>query len=122
MARQSKLLRLLAMPADPKRCHCLVLDEAAHIEGLEELWTGLYPTLSTGGRCIALSTPNGVGNWFHKTCTDAEANANNFNLTTLIVGCTPRQRCNWYKKETRNMSKRQIAQELNVISTLLEKQ
>ena len=31
----------------------LVLDEAAHIEGLEELWTGLYPTLSTGGRCIA---------------------------------------------------------------------
>ncbi len=51
----------------------LVLDEAAHIEGLEELWTGLYPTLSTGGRCIALSTPNGVGNWFHKTCTDAEA-------------------------------------------------
>ena len=50
----------------------LVLDEAAHIEGLEELWTGLYPTLSTGGRCIALSTPNGVGNWFHKTCTDAQ--------------------------------------------------
>jgi hypothetical protein len=32
----------------------LVIDEAAHIEGLEELWTGLYPTLSTGGRCIAL--------------------------------------------------------------------
>ena len=27
----------------------LVLDEAAHIEGLEDLWTGLYPTLSTGG-------------------------------------------------------------------------
>ena len=40
----------------------LVIDEAAHVEGLEELWTGLYPTLSTGGRCIALSTPNGVGN------------------------------------------------------------
>ena len=40
----------------------LVVDEAAHVEGLDELWTGLYPTLSTGGRCIALSTPNGVGN------------------------------------------------------------
>ena len=39
----------------------LVIDEAAHVEGLEELWMGLYPTLSTGGRCIALSTPNGVG-------------------------------------------------------------
>ena len=28
----------------------LVIDEAAHIEGLEELWTGLYPTLSTVDR------------------------------------------------------------------------
>ena len=50
----------------------LVIDEAAHVEGLEELWAGLYPTLSTGGRCIALSTPNGVGNWFHKVYTEAE--------------------------------------------------
>jgi phage FluMu gp28-like protein len=23
----------------------LVIDEAAHVEGLDELWTGLYPTL-----------------------------------------------------------------------------
>ena len=49
----------------------LVIDEAAHVEGLDELWVGLYPTLSTGGRCIALSTPNGVGNWVHKTFKEA---------------------------------------------------
>ena len=90
----------------------LVLDEAAHIEGLEELWTGLYPTLSTGGRCIALSTPNGVGNWFHKNCVDAESGANNFNLTTLPWDVHPDRDEEWYKKETKNMSKRQIAQEL----------
>ena len=90
----------------------LVLDEAAHIEGLEDLWTGLYPTLSTGGRCIALSTPNGVGNWFHKTCTDAEAGANNFHLTTLPWDVHPDRDQEWYKKETKNMSTRQIAQEL----------
>ena len=90
----------------------LVLDEAAHIEGLEELWTGLYPTLSTGGRCIALSTPNGVGNWFHKTCTDAESGGNNFNLTTLPWDVHPDRNEEWYKKETKNMSNRQIAQEL----------
>ena len=90
----------------------LVLDEAAHIENLEELWTGLYPTLSTGGRCIALSTPNGVGNWFHKTCVDAQAGANNFNLTTLMWDVHPDRDEEWYKKETKNMSKRQIAQEL----------
>ena len=90
----------------------LVLDEAAHIENLEELWTGLYPTLSTGGRCIALSTPNGVGNWFHKTCADAETGTNNFNLTTLMWDVHPDRDEEWYKKETKNMSKRQIAQEL----------
>jgi hypothetical protein len=90
----------------------LVLDEAAHIENLEELWTGLYPTLSTGGRCIALSTPNGVGNWFHKTCSDADAGTNNFNLTTLMWDVHPDRDEEWYKKETKNMSKRQIAQEL----------
>ena len=90
----------------------LVLDEAAHIEGLEELWTGLYPTLSTGGRCIALSTPNGVGNWFHKTCVDAQSGANNFNITTLPWDVHPDRDEEWYKKETKNMSKRQIAQEL----------
>ena len=57
----------------------LVIDEAAHVEGLEELWTGLYPTLSTGGRCIALSTPNGVGNWFHEACSKSERGDNEFN-------------------------------------------
>ena len=90
----------------------LVLDEAAHIENLGELWTGLYPTLSTGGRCIALSTPNGVGNWFHKTCADAEDGSNNFHLTTLQWDVHPDRDDLWYKKETKNMSKRQIAQEL----------
>jgi hypothetical protein len=90
----------------------LVLDEAAHIEGLEDLWTGLYPTLSTGGRCIALSTPNGVGNWFHKTCTDSEAGVNNFNLTTLTWDVHPDRDEQWFLKETKNMSRRQIAQEL----------
>ena len=90
----------------------LVLDEAAHIDGLEELWTGLYPTLSTGGRCIALSTPNGVGNWFHKTCVEAQNSTNNFHLTTLTWDVHPDRDQAWYLKETRNMSKRQIAQEL----------
>jgi hypothetical protein len=99
-------------PIGSEALSLLVLDEAAHIDGLEELWTGLYPTLSTGGRCIALSTPNGVGNWFHKTCTEADSGTNNFNLTTLMWDVHPDRNQDWYKKETRNMSKRQIAQEL----------
>ena len=90
----------------------LVLDEAAHIEGLEELWTGVYPTLSTGGRCIVISTPNGVGNWFHKTCVGASTGENNFKLTTLMWWEHPDHDQAWFDNETKNMSKRQIAQEL----------
>jgi len=90
----------------------LVVDEAAHVEGLDELWTGLYPTLSTGGRCIALSTPNGVGNWFHQAYIDAEAGMNDFHPTKLPWNEHPERDVEWFEKETRNMSRRQIAQEL----------
>ena len=90
----------------------LVIDEAAHVEGLDDLWTGLYPTLSTGGRCIALSTPNGVGNWFHKTYVEAESGVNDFHPVVLPWDVHPERDEAWFIKETRNMSARQIAQEL----------
>jgi hypothetical protein len=90
----------------------LVVDEAAFVEGMEELWAGLYPTLSTGGRCIALSTPNGVGNWFHKTYTEAEETKNDFYTIRLPWQVHPERDQEWFEKETRNMSRREIAQEL----------
>jgi len=90
----------------------LVVDEAAHVEGLDELWTGLYPTLSTGGRCIVLSTPNGVGNWFHQTYMDAIHSLNDFRSVRLTWDAHPDRDEEWFEKETRNMSRRQIAQEL----------
>ena len=90
----------------------LVIDEAAHVEGLDELWTGLYPTLSTGGRCIALSTPNGVGNWFHQTYIDSEEGKSDFKPTVLPWQVHPDRDQAWFEKETKNMSRRQVAQEL----------
>ena len=90
----------------------LIIDEAAHVEGLDELWAGLYPTLSTGGRCIALSTPLGVGNWFHKTYIDAENDENEFHTINLRWDVHPERDADWFAKETKNMSRRQIAQEL----------
>lgn len=58
-------------------------------------------------------TPNGVGNWFHKTCEDAEAGNNEFVITKLPWDVHPDRDEEWYKKETRNMDERAIAQELN---------
>jgi len=76
------------------------------------MWKALYPTLSTGGRCIALSTPNGVGNWFHQTYVDADEGRNSFFTTKLPWDVHPERDKDWYEKETRNMSNRDIAQEL----------
>ena len=73
---------------------------------------GLYPTLSTGGRCIALSTPNGVGNWFHKVYMEADQKSNDFHPMVLPWDRHPDRDQDWFAKETRNMSRREIAQEL----------
>lgn len=50
----------------------LIIDEAALIDEADDLWTSAQPTLSTGGNAIVLSTPRGVGNWFHKMWVGAE--------------------------------------------------
>lgn len=89
----------------------LILDEAAFVDDMDELWTGLLPTISTGGRCIALSTPNGVGNWFHKTYIDSESANNNFKPTNIPWYKHPEYTQEWFEKMTKNMSKRDIAQE-----------
>jgi hypothetical protein len=89
----------------------LIIDEAAHVEDMDDLWTGLAPTINTGGRCIALSTPNGVGNWFHKTYVDGEALQNNFHTVSLPWSVHPEHDDAWFYNETKNLSKRKVAQE-----------
>ena len=56
----------------------LLIDEAAFIENIGEIWASAQQTLATGGGCIALSTPYGTGNWFHQTWLRAEEKANDF--------------------------------------------
>ena len=89
----------------------LVVDEAAHIDNMESIWTGLYPTISTGGRCIALSSPNGIGNWFHKTYEDSQNGQNLFTPSYLPWDVHPERDQEWFESETKNLGKREIAQE-----------
>ena len=90
----------------------LVIDEAAFVDNMEDLWKSIFPTLSTGGRCVAISTPNGVSNWFHETYTKAEHSNNDFHPIKLNWDVHPERDLAWYESATRNMSKRDIAQEL----------
>ena len=90
----------------------LIVDEAAFVRNFDELWTGLYPTLSTGGRAIILSTPNGVGGQYYDLYMKAEAKENEFNPIKLMWDVHPERDDYWFDKETKNLSEKQIAQEL----------
>ena len=56
----------------------LIVDEAAFIDNIGEIWASAQQTLATGGGAIVLSTPYGTGNWFHKTWVNAEEQTNQF--------------------------------------------
>ena len=94
-----------------KAVSLLVLDEAAFIDCADEIWTSAFNTLSTGGRAIILSTPNGVGNWFHKMWTDAEKSKNDFKILKLPWHFHPKRDQNWRDLQTKNMGARQACQE-----------
>ncbi|MGI9571997.1 MAG: terminase large subunit domain-containing protein [Candidatus Actinomarinaceae bacterium] len=89
----------------------LIVDEAAFVRNFDTIWTGIYPTISTGGRVIILSTPNGAGGQYYKLYTQAEAGLNEFNAIRLPWDVHPERGDDWFAKTTANMSKRQIAQE-----------
>ena len=89
-----------------------IIDEAAFIRNFDTIWTALYSTLSTGGRGIILSTPNGVGDKYHELYAQAELGQNVLNPIRLPWDAHPERDKIWFENETKNMSPKQIAQEL----------
>ena len=89
----------------------LIIDEAAFIDNIEEIWLSAQYTLSTGGRAIVLSTPNGVGNFFHSTWVDAEGKKNNFHTTKLPWHLHPERDQKWRDQQTQLSGVKGSAQE-----------
>lgn len=103
----------------------LFIDEAAFIRHIEPIWASIYPTIQTGGRCVVVSTPNGVGGVFYRLYTEAENGVNSFRQTRLMWWEHPEhtddleddperpgyKTSSWYRSETKNMSSRDRAQE-----------
>jgi len=81
----------------------VVVDEAAFIEGNkgEEFYTAAQPSLSTGGRSILISTPNGYDPLYHKAYANAKSGDNNFNIIEMRWYEDPRYNkgMTWVKKE-----------------------
>jgi len=89
----------------------LIFDEAAFIDDIEEIWLSAQSTLSTGGSCISLSTPNGVGNWFHKTWVGAEEQTNGFIPIKLHWTVHPERDQTWRAEQERLLGPKGAAQE-----------
>lgn len=74
----------------------LILDELAFIEPanmLEAFWRSVYPTISRSktSKVLIASTPNGVGNLFHKLVKEAEEGINGFALEKVMWDEMPRE-------------------------------
>ena len=89
----------------------LILDEAAFIDKIDTIWTAAQQTLATGGQCLAISTPNGVGNWFHKQWMGAEEGTNEFHTIRLHWTDHPERTEEWRKEQDKILGPSQAAQE-----------
>jgi len=89
----------------------LVFDEAAFIDNIEEIWLSAQSTLSTGGNSIILSTPNGVGNFFHRVWVGAEEETNDFNTIRLHWTVHPERDQGWRDEQERLLGPKGAAQE-----------
>jgi hypothetical protein len=90
----------------------LIVDEAAFVRNFDVIWTGLYPTLSTGGNAVILSTPNGVGGQYYDLWQSSVKGENEFNAIKLAWDVHPERDEAWFENESRQLTKKQIAQEL----------
>ena len=89
----------------------LILDEAAFIDNIDLIFTAAQQTLATGGQCIAVSTPNGTGNWFHKTFTAAQIGENKFVPLSLPWTVHPERTKVWRDEQDKILGVRDAAQE-----------
>ena len=89
----------------------LLIDEAAFIDNIEDTFTAAQQTLATGGQCMALSTPNGIGNWFHQTWERAESGENSFLPIRLPWTVHPERDQSWRDQQDSDLGPRMAGQE-----------
>jgi len=77
----------------------------------EEFWTSIQPTLSTGGRCIISSTPNGNSNKFAQLWRGAENKTNEFKGMHVPWDAPPGRGEKFKNKQIGLLGKRQWLQE-----------
>lgn len=89
----------------------LIIDECAHIDEADAIWTSAQATLATGGQAILISTPNGMGNFFHLKWVESEQGQNDFYRIKLDWRVHPERDAEWEKRERAAYGPRGFRQE-----------
>jgi len=78
---------------------------------MDEIFASAQQTLATGGQCIAISTPYGTGNWFHRTFIGGEEGKNGFVSIKLPWTVHPERTQKWRDEQDAILGIRNAAQE-----------
>jgi len=68
----------------------LIFDEAAYIDADEDFWSACMASLSTGGKVIVISTPNGFDPIYYSIYSQAIKGMNDFKITEMYWWRDPR--------------------------------
>ncbi len=91
----------------------LIIDEAAFVRWIDKIWAAAFPTLSTGGMAIMVSTANGLGNFFANKWRDALVGASDFFAIKLNWRMHPNRNDAWYATQRRELGPALTAQEVD---------
>ena len=93
----------------------LIIDEAAFVQGMDDHWKSMYPTLSTGGNAIIISTVNGiggVGGWYYDQYQRAIDQRSQFHVVHIDWHEHPDyNNAEWEKRTRANIGEKGFAQE-----------
>jgi len=81
----------------------LIFDEAAYIEADSDFWAACMASLSTGGKVIVVSTPNGYDAIYYEIYDQALRNQNDFKITEMFWYRDPRYTKDLYMVKTKDL-------------------
>lgn len=109
LANGSRIVSLPAREDTIRGYSCvalLIFDEAAWVD--DDLYVAARPMLAvSGGRLLALSTPNGQRGWFYRASSEGE----DWHKTTIPATKCPRISAEFLAEERRSMTASQFASE-----------
>lgn len=115
-SNKSKIMAFTPVAGRSITCTLLVVDEAAFIKKMDEHWASMFPTISTGGRCIVISTVNGTvgdGKWYHDQYSAAMKGENDFNAINLSYKDHPQYNTEkWVSQQKRQLGEKRFRQEV----------